>query len=233
MTRYLAWALGVVMFLLPLVLVQSWSGEAAARLKEAEAERAKEPAQVAVAQAANEQYCTSDLKKILRRVLQSCGLIQAGAGRGCQPLDAKNVATMSGDDFNALFIPMVGRGGIVEYEMESSVLDPADLALIDKVFADRRGASYFFVVSRASPEGAVEFNRELSRTRAEAVLAHLEEAFHDPDLQREVGLLWLGEEFAQLDPSFCKWQRSSADGAACTPEELNRSAFLTWVDCTL
>lgn len=232
MTRYLAWVLGGACFVLPMLLVHSWAAAAAERLKEAETQRAKEPAQVAVAAAANEEYCTADLKKILRRVLQSCGLIQAGAGRGCQPLDAKNVATMSGEDFNALFIPMVGRGGIIEYEMESSVLDAGDMELIDKVFADRRGASYFFVVSRASPEGSIEFNRELSRTRAEAVLAHLEEKFHDPDLQREVGLLWLGEEFAQLDPSFCKWQRSGGT-ETCTPEELNRSAFLTWVDCAL
>ena len=39
-------------------------------------------------------------------------------------------------------------------------------------------------------------------------LAHLRETFDDPDLDREVGLLWLGEEFAQLDSQFCDWRRS-------------------------
>ncbi len=232
MSRYATWALAVALLVLPLALVGSWTGAAAERLKESEADRAKEPAKVAVAEAANEQYCTADLKKILRRVLQSCGLIQSGTGRGCQPADAKNIATMSGEDFNALFVPMLGRGGIVQFEQESNVLDAADLALVEKVFADRRGASYFFVVARASPEGAEKFNSDLSQARAEAVLAHLEEKFHDPDLQREVGLLWLGEEYAQLNPSFCQWNRSGG-GEQCTPEALNRSAFLTWIDCTL
>ena len=187
---------------------------------------------MAVAAQANEAYCTPDLKKILRRVLQSCGLIGGRAGRGCQPMDAKNVATMSDHDFNALFVPMADRGGIIQFDQGSSELDAGDMQLIEKVFSERRGASYFFVVSRASPEGAVTRNRELSRERAEGVLAHLQSKFKDPDLERQVGLLWLGEEYAQLDPSFCNWQRSGA-AETCTPEELNRSAFITWIDCRL
>jgi len=165
----------------------------------------------------------------------SCGLLGAESGgelRGCQPAEAKTVATVSGDDFNALFLPMKDRGGIVEFERDSAELDDSDFTLIDAIFADQRGASYFFVVSRASPEGAVDYNRELSKKRAEAVLAHLREKFKDPDLEREVGLLWLGEEFAQLDPEFCNWKRSGpAD--RCRPEDLNRSAFFAWIDCKL
>src|SRR5262245_66690058 len=125
---------------------------------------------------------------------------------------------------------MKGRGGIVQFDVDKAELDPADLQLVDQVFADQRGASYFFVVSRSSPEGSVEHNRELSRGRADAVMNHLRQAFKDPDLEKEVGLLWLGEEFAQLDPQFCDWRRSSA---ACTPEEINRSAFIAWIDCQL
>jgi len=139
---------------------------------------------------------------------------------------------MSGDDFNALFLPMRERGGIVQFGRDASDLEPADLALVDRVFADRRGASYFFVVSRASPEGNVEHNSELSRSRAEAVMAHLQAEFHDPELERQVGLLWLGEEFAQLDPSFCDWTRSDGTGE-CDPNTLNRSAFIAWIDCRL
>ncbi len=214
----------------PTVLVTRWQSGAGARLAQSEAEAADQPA-VAVASEADEDYCTPQLRTILRRVLTSCGLI-GGGGRGCQPVEARSVATMSGDDFNALFLPMRERGGIVQFGRDSAELEAADLALVDRVFADRRGASYFFVVSRASPEGNVEHNSELSRGRAEAVMAHLQAEFHDPELERQVGLLWLGEEFAQLDPSFCEWTRSDGTGE-CDPNTLNRSAFIAWIDCRL
>jgi outer membrane protein OmpA-like peptidoglycan-associated protein len=221
---------GALALLLPTVLVRGWMGSAEDRLVEAQATVVEQ--KVAVAAEANEAYCTPELKKILRRVLQSCGLLAASGGRGCEPVDAQHVATMSGDDFNALFVPMQKRGGIVQYERSGAELDPGDLQLVEKVFADRAGASYFLVVSRASPDGPEAKNRELSRARAEVVLNHLQTTFNDPDLNRQVGLLWLGEEFAQLDPSFCGWQRSG-EQTQCLPEELNRSAFVTWIDCTL
>src|SRR5262249_873026 len=99
---------------------------------------------------------------------------------------AKNVATMSGDDFNALFRPMKDRGGIIEFDKDKSDLDPNDITMIDQVFADQKGASWFFVVSRASPEGSVEHNRDLSKARAESVMRHVQEGFKDPDLDKEV-----------------------------------------------
>lgn len=213
----------------PSVLATRWQSAAAARLASSESAQPDQPA-VAVASEANAGYCTQELRTILRRVLTSCGLLGAG-GRGCQPVEARNVATMSGEDFNALFLPMRERGGIVQFGRDASDLDANDVALVDRVFADRRGASYFFVVSRASPDGQVEHNRELSRGRAEAVMAHLRAEFHDPELDRQVGLLWLGEEFAQLDPSFCEWSRS--DPALCDGTALNRSAFVAWIDCQL
>jgi outer membrane protein OmpA-like peptidoglycan-associated protein len=139
---------------------------------------------------------------------------------------------MSGDDFNALFRPMKGRGGIIQFDKAESTLDPNAIQLVDQVFADQRGASYFFVVSRASTDGATEFNRDLSRARAEGVMNHLRQKFNDPNLEKEVGLLWLGEEFAQLNDEFCVWKRSRG-GEQCKPEDLNRSAFIAWIDCTL
>ncbi len=217
-------------FATPLVMTSRWQSAAAARLEEAQAAASEQPA-VAVAAEADEGYCTPQLRTILRRVLTSCGLI-GGGGRGCQPVEARSVATMGGDDFNALFLPMRERGGIVQFGRDSAELEPVDLALVDRVFADRRGASYFFVVSRASPEGNAEHNSELSRGRAEAVMAHLRDEFHDPELDRQVGLLWLGEEFAQLDPSFCEWSRSDGEGQ-CDANTLNRSAFIAWIDCRL
>jgi hypothetical protein len=63
-------------------------------------------------------------------------------------------------------------------------------------------------------------------------MTHLREKFQDPDLEREVGLLWLGEEYAQLGEQFCDWSRSG-DAAQCLPEDINRSAFVAWIDCHL
>lgn len=223
--------LGVLLLFLSTIMIGRWTKQADLRLSAAQAEAESAPS-VAVASHANEAYCTPRLQKILRRVLTSCGLIQGAAGRGCEPLDAKSVATMSGDDFNALFLPMKDRGAIIQYDQSSTELDESDLETINGTFSQRGGASYFLVVSRASPEGSEEANRKISRDRAESVLSHLKAKFQDPELDKQVGLLWLGEEFAQLDPSFCDWKRSGKN-EACSPDDLNRSAFITWVDCTL
>jgi outer membrane protein OmpA-like peptidoglycan-associated protein len=219
-------------FVLPTLLVSSWVSSASDRLQAGQLTASTAP-KVAVAAAADESYCTPQLKVILRRVLTSCGLLQSGEVRGCQPTDAKQVATMAGGDFNALFMPMAKRAGVVEYDRDSALLDASDQELIDKLFSDQQGASYFFVVARASPEGSVEHNRELSKQRAQAVLQYLRDKYKDPDLDREVGLLWLGEEFAQLDQRFCEWQRSGSTAGGCAAENLNRSAFISWIDCQL
>ena len=63
-------------------------------------------------------------------------------------------------------------------------------------------------------------------------MTRLRQKFNDPDLDKQVGLLWLGEEYAQLDEEFCQWKRSRGE-EACKPEDLNRSAFIAWIDCTL
>ena len=227
--RHVALFLGTLLAVT--ALVAAWVRGAAVRLDRLVAEQSGERA-VAVASAADEGYCTGELKRILRRVLTSCGLVQGGSQRGCQPLQARSVAAMSGADFNALFVPLADRAAIIQFDQDSAELDAQAIELLDRTFADQRGASYFLVVSRASPEGSVAYNRELSRRRAESVLQHLEERFHDPDLEREVGLLWLGEEFAQLDREFCQWQRSRPTGP-CGGAELNRSAFVAWIDCRL
>jgi len=239
------------LLLVPTVLVGSWVRAAGVRLENAP------PTERATAQSSDVGYCTDDLKKVLRRVLQSCGL--TSTGRGCQPLEAKSVAMVAGSDFNALFDPLAERAGILQFDADSSTLDVQDNTLLDQIFAERKVASYFFVVSRASPDGSAEHNRELSQQRGDAVLTHLREKFADPELDKEVGLLWLGEEVAQLDTKYCGWQRSgapaavagapAASGAApagastgaapaeapadCKPEELNRSAFVAWIDCRL
>ena len=216
----------VLLLLIPVTLTGVWIKGAESRLTEAAPQEL-----TPTASAADVGYCSPELKKILRRVLMSCGLVGGGAARGCQPVQAKNVATMSGHDFNALFKPMKDRGGIVQFDNDKSDLDPTDLALVDQVFADQKGASWFFVVARASPTGSSDHNRELSKARAEQVMTHLKAQFKDPDLDKEVGMLWLGDEFAQLETEFCSWKRSSS--GSCTSEEINRSAFVAWIDCQL
>ncbi len=221
--------IGIACLLVPLLLTTAWIRAAERRLAAADPDA--EPA-VALAAASDEDYCNADLRKILRRVLQSCGLQASGEVRGCQPLEARKVATISGSDFNALFVPLADRAGIIQFDSNSAELDIGDAALLDTLFADQRGASYFLVVARASPDGSAVHNRNLSQQRGEAVLMHLRETFDDPDLDREVGLLWLGEEFAQLDQQFCSWQRSG-DPDVCRSADLNRSAFVTWIDCQI
>jgi hypothetical protein len=206
-------------------------GLAGTRLTESGLNPAK-TAKAAVAAAADEGYCSGALKPILRRVLTSCGLLRGGQQRGCQPLEAKNVAAMSGGDFNALFQPLSKRAAIVQFEFDKAELDEPAKALLGKTFADQRGASYFLVVSRASPEGPIEHNRELSEQRANAVLKYLADTYQDPDLEQEVGLLWLGAEFAQLEKEFCQWTHSHPE-RPCDTNELNRSAFIAWIDCRL
>ena len=216
MNKPLHWGLAALCFLLPTLPPLAWMSSAKDRLVEAEAAPADE----------------ANLKKVLRRVLQSCGLLSTGEVRGCQPLEAKSVATLAGDDFNALFVPLAERASILQFDKESADLDASDLALLDKTFSDQRGASYFFVVSRSSPEGSEIYNRDPSQRRAKSVIDHLRTTFTDPDLDKEVGMLWLGEEFAQLDDQFCQWQRSG-DPASCSGQDLNRSAFIAWIDCRL
>jgi len=224
-------ALGTTLLLLAPAMAGVWIHQADARLREQEAAVDDDAPAVAIAAAADENYCDGDLRRVLRRVLLSCGLV-GGDARGCQPVEAREVATMAGADFNALFMPLGERASIVQFEQNDATLDNKDIEVLDATFADQRGASYFFVVARSSPEGSVEHNRTLSASRASSVMAHLRQRFDDPDLDREVGLLWLGEEFAQLDATFCGWNRSGG-AEECKPEHLNRSAFVAWIDCQL
>lgn len=222
--------LALAFALVPVGLSTLWISSAKARLAENEA--AESAPQVAVAAASDTEYCTPVLKKVLRRVVQSCGLLGSGEVRGCQPLAAKAITAMAGDDFNALFRPLNQRAAILQFDKDSEELDASAQAVLDAQFSEQRGASYFLVVARSSPEGSLAYNRDLSQRRGNAVLDHLRAKFQDPDLDKEVGLLWVGEdEQARLDEEFCTWKRSH-DGE-CTMADLNRSAFVTWVDCTL
>lgn len=201
-------------------------------------ERLKNPAlaeerpKVAVANDAEAPYCTPAFKTVLQRVLNACGLVGAEARRGCQPADVKTLASISDDDFNALFTPLKSRGAVIMFDDGSEKLDEEGKKQIEELWVDRRGARYFFVVARASKTGTVDFNRALSHKRANSVFFHIGDKFPDPDLDKQVGLLWLGNEFAQLGQDYCQWNTSRAK-KSCSAEAINRSAFVSWVDCQL
>lgn len=187
---------------------------------------------VAIADQSEAAYCTPNFKIVLQRVLNACGLVGGEARRGCQPAAVKSFAQISDDDFNALFTPLKDRGAVVMFDEGSDKLDPDANHVIEERWLDRRGARYFFVVARASKTGTIEANRALSHRRANSVMLHLTEQLHDPDLDKQVGLMWLGNEFAQLSRDYCDWRNTRPD-KKCDAEAVNRSAFVSWVDCRL
>jgi hypothetical protein len=105
-----------------------WTRASATRLTES----LGKASEVATASVSNQGYCNGALKQILRRVLTSCGLIQGGGSRGCQPLQARQVAAMSGGDFNSLFVPLSERAAIIQFDQDKADLDPAAMELLEK-----------------------------------------------------------------------------------------------------
>lgn len=189
---------------------------------------------VAIAQEAEVAYCTKGFKEVLERVLHSCGLATGTDRRGCKPSDIKTFAAISDDDFNALFHPLRGRGGVIQFDVGSDKLDDAAKKLLEERWFDRKGARYFFVVARASRTGTPAANRALSHRRANSVLFHLQDVSGETkeELAKKVGLLWLGNEYAQLSEEYCGWPVSRPE-EKCGEEPINRSAFVSWVDCRL
>jgi outer membrane protein OmpA-like peptidoglycan-associated protein len=165
-------------------------------------------------------------------VLDSCGLLTANQRRGCTPGNLKQVAAISDKDFVALFNPLADRASTLLFGQGQEDLDAETKALLEKKWLDARGASVFLVVARASPDGSTDANQALSHKRANSVLFHLQQKFNDPELEQKVGLLWLGEEYAQLSEEYCKWEHAGVDGR-CTQADINRSAFVSWIDCQL
>jgi outer membrane protein OmpA-like peptidoglycan-associated protein len=223
--------IGLALLLTGTGAVASMVGAAKGRLTAPAAAAAAQA--VAVADDAEAPYCTPAFKQVLQRVLNACGLVGGDQRRGCQPADVKTFASITDDDFNALFTPLKNRGAVLMFDDGQDVLDAPAKKLLDERWLDRKGARYFFVVARASRDGTTDKNRALSHKRANSVLFHLKESFQDPDLDSQVGMLWLGSEFAQLSDAYCEWQTSRPGIKRCTPEAINRSAFASWVDCRL
>ncbi len=218
----------LVLLISMIVMVSTSVGNAKERLVTPQAEKPK----VAVANEAEVAYCTPEFKKVLERVLHSCGLAGSGERRGCKPTDVKTFASISDEDFNALFTPLKQRGAVLMFDVGKDDLDDGAKKLLEQKWFDRKGARYFFVVARASKTGTVAKNRALSHRRANSVMFYLKQISKDPEIDKKVGLLWLGNEFAQLSKGYCSWPNSRPD-KKCDNDAINRSAFVSWVDCRL
>lgn len=200
--------------------------------KEKQAQKEEEK-KGAVADFAEADYCTPQFKEVLRKVVSACGLSAEDTRRGCEPVDVHAFASISDADFNALFDPLLKRGGIVLFDDNSDKLDEEGQKLIESKWAERKGAKYFFVVARASKKGGAQLNEALSHRRANSVMMHLEETTKDKELSKKVGLLWLGSEYAQLKKDYCGTWEHTRPKKPCNDEAINRSAFVSWVDCRL
>ncbi|HTQ03785.1 MAG TPA: hypothetical protein VMI54_08000 [Polyangiaceae bacterium] len=221
-------ASGVVALLtIATVSVRMWVSSATDRL-----EHPGEKPKVAIADQAEVAYCTPRFKEVLERVLHSCGLAQDETRRGCKPADVKTFASISDSDFNELFTPLKDRGAVILFDEGMQDLDDGAKKLLEDKWFERKGARYFFVVARASKTGNQAKNNALSHRRANSVMYHLTSIANDPDIDKKVGLLWLGNEFAQLSKDYCSWP-TSRPNEKCDEEAINRSAFVSWVDCRL
>jgi outer membrane protein OmpA-like peptidoglycan-associated protein len=176
---------------------------------EAAAEKKEE---VPIADHTEASYCTPEFKKVLARVVEACGLSGQDARRGCEPVE---------------------RGGIVLFDDNSDKLDAGAQALIEEKWSERKGARYFFIVARASKTGTKEANLALSQKRANSVMFQLQEKSGETDLDKKVGMLWLGSQYAQLPKDYCGTWKHSRAGKPCNDQAINRSAFISWVDCRL
>jgi outer membrane protein OmpA-like peptidoglycan-associated protein len=233
-TRFVAPVIGTISTLgiLAVVLLGVFVSVSAAgeRLTRPEVEKPK----VAVADHAEVAYCTPRFKEVLERVLHSCGLTEQGGRRGCRPADVKTFASINDDDFNALFTPLKDRGAVIMFDVGKHELDESAKKLLAGRWRARRGARYFFVVARASKTGTRAKNRALSHRRANSIMFYIKEqlAQNDPEVEKKVGLLWLGNEFAQLSEEYCSWPNSRPE-KQCNEDAINRTAFVSWVDCRL
>jgi outer membrane protein OmpA-like peptidoglycan-associated protein len=217
----------VVLLLVAAVSVRLWVASAANRL-----EHPQDKPKVAIADQAEVAYCTPRFKEVLERVLHSCGLAQDETRRGCKPADVKTFASISDADFNELFTPLKDRGAVILFDEGMQDLDDGAKKMLEDKWFQRKGARYFFVVARASKTGTQAKNRALSHRRANSVMYHLTSIANDPQIEKKVGLLWLGNEFAQLSKDYCDWP-TSRQSEKCDEEAINRSAFVSWVDCRL
>jgi outer membrane protein OmpA-like peptidoglycan-associated protein len=218
---------GVVLLTAAAISVRVWVSSAANRL-----EHPAEKPKVAIADQAEVAYCTPRFKEVLERVLHSCGLAQDETRRGCKPADVKTFASISDSDFNELFTPLKDRGAVILFDEGMQDLDEGAKKLLEDKWFQRKGARYFFVVARASKSGNQAKNRALSHRRANSVMFDLTSVANDPEIDKKVGLLWLGNEFAQLSKDYCGWPNSRPN-EKCDEEAINRSAFVSWVDCRL
>ena len=92
----------------PVEVTEEISEDDFEEFEEDDFEEVSDEEKVAIASVKEDAYCTPKLKSIVRRVATACGLIGA-SGRGCQPMQAKQIGYMAyledctwGHSFNGL-----------------------------------------------------------------------------------------------------------------------------------
>ena len=146
-------------------------------------------------------------RTVLQRVLNSCGLVGSESRRGCQPADVKTFASISDEDFNALFTPLKDRGAVIMFDEGKDDLDDDAKKLLEEKWHDRTRRS--LLLRRRARVARPARRTRTARCRTAAPTASCstsQNSLHDPDLDKQVGLLWLGNEFAQLSKDYCDWQ---------------------------
>ena len=126
---------GAPALLAPVFVVGGWLSSADERLRGRVGEAEPE---VAIASVAEDAYCTPELKKIVRRVATACGLVGA-SGRGCQPMQAKQVAQLTDDEFNGLFKPLSERARILQFDADQVDLDEPGRRAVEGAWAEQGG----------------------------------------------------------------------------------------------
>ncbi len=234
MTRNLIVAaiVAIVVLAFPVVAVVSWTGAASARLDEQEATASERP-QAGVAQEANESYCTPELKRILRRVLRAAGSSAARAGAAASRSRRSNVATMERRRLQRAVPP--DEGPRRDHPVRASVRrarrgrrDSSSIASSPISAARATSSSCRARRPRARP----------SQPRAQHAARRgrdgppRSETFNDPDLAAtgrpalaRRGVRPARSELLRLAP-----QRQRPQ---LRPDDLNRSAFIAWIDCRL
>jgi hypothetical protein len=196
----------------------------------------KDPAlQAAVADHTEAPYCTPQFKEVLQRVINACGPRRPGVPsrlparrrqdpgqhqrrRFQRPVHAAGPA--GGDPALRRRLREAGRGR--EEAAGGALGGPARRSL----FLRRRPGVE--ERHRGDEPGAVPQAGELGAVLPAGALQGAR-----PGAGQEDRLLWLGKEFAQLTKSYCADWAHSHTGKPCNEEAINRSAFISWVDCRL
>ena len=221
-----------VLLAIPATATGIWIGSAEARLEELSA-KPGEGAAVAVASASDVEYCNPELKRILRRVLMSCGLV--GGERGAR-LPAGPGQERRDDDRRRLQRAVPADEGARRHrpvrQGQGRARRRGPRARRSGVRRSARRELVLRRLARRRPRARSQHNRDLSkgarRGRDEppprAVQGSRSRQGGRPALARR-GVRPARDRVLRVEAQLHRH--------GCTPEEINRSAFVAWIDCQL